>query len=814
MSAANPTGGELVIESDGSNTFQILAKDHYLTERLAGALRSKNPSLARVELDKTIEPGVPIHLPYFLMGRATKPGERYVVDQSVRLNAAQIVVLDQSTGRYVAAPPDSIEEEMVVRQWVNLDTKDEGLDACGSEINLLIGPIGIHTNRTTPWPGDGVVNISVTFVPPHKEEVRCERTEPAWGVFPSSDFAIHPAPQIDASGKAIKILDASGKAKKSLPVSAREKHFSIAKHVKAGDPPLRLKIALGVGGGDGCVVRTGFVQGVSEATKDSVVRFVNWRKIGYDLCAPHTTTEALELQKGVGWDFKEGIRATIRKYLDPVYVDFCCARGGLMTIPVRGEVSGESIGKKKPRGYIASIDSVKNFHKSTDVPMMLNGQKVLESDKRILKVYLVDEVYSSLTPKSNNVTTSSLQKSSDSAIKDQERLVSISIFPNFPYSSIDLPGTIWECQITAGNKQKVKPEFFDGGEITQAALSADVNLGRLEVVAKDNSSVYLSQDFWFVDKKAVMGNHDIRLLSGFIDRSVFHDFQWQGKIRYRILVNGKKTFGKEVIKERVTIVQALVSARLEASESMYVHPGLDAEGKPRSGKIEKSWIRQSGPKKMDIDLSQGLTRTSTEHPGLIVGPLNADTCPILFKFQTYCGVPLGGVAFEGNVVLQSPALEENSKVSQPTRLEQFVARLVHELGHALGMAPFFTKDSGYSVSLAIPGITSPKNIDEDFKKGVKGNYYKDNKGSENLKKGFRAPHEGSHCASGISENYKSYLTFPTEPPTALDALSANCVMFGNIADDAKPPTGFCPQCQAFLRARTCTDIFTDWRTRY
>jgi hypothetical protein len=109
--------------------------------------------------------------------------------------------------------------------------------------------------------------------------------------------------------------------------------------------------------------------------------------------------------------------------------------------------------------------------------------------------------------------------------------------------------------------------------------------------------------------------------------------------------------------------------------------------------------------------------------------------------------------------------------------------LMHELAHSMGM----TVMRGWNKPP--PGLPYPKTVDEDdADTGHKGHIYDNAHGGS-----------GSHCANGLSDGDKAAVGY--------DTANARCGMLDNgPSSDPSPFTGYCAQCQEYIKARDLSDI--------
>ncbi|MCB9761304.1 MAG: Ig-like domain-containing protein [Alphaproteobacteria bacterium] len=621
-------------------------------------------------------------------------------------------------------------------QRVNLDTEDEGRDGKGDTITVQVGARGACDEGS-------LVFVEVTF----DSVLGIARTTPLRAV--EGLTAIEGA----GPGKGTVALDAQGQATFTLKP--------------------------GIVGGDTCTLRVGGADGAWDET----LTLENWRALFYELMAPDGMAGQLPEQAtedgGAARSLPAAVQQRVDAMLAPAFVSYQPSASVLLT----PEQHDDPVPAVFPPGYflgpLAGVRSIlSDLHANDDDPNRARFTRKDEVHTALLRL-------ADLVVAPNEVEEMAFVNVTAATGLYERRPGSSALFlpERFDDGSSAVSGASWTAQLDP------RPWLQHGApNQTFTRSGAGAVDGHVFVEAAALGAPRL--DLEFAKSPPLIGTRVTALtptqqeqIRGWV-RARLGDMDQQATATLAVQLVGQQQGGDEVsTARRQARLQAVTDALNVAFGALGpAHPGLDGQGQPKQGDLSADGFAFEREDRIRIDLAAG---GAAEAAGF-AGPPSPATCPVevFFFLKTHREVTGGN---RGGLNLVA--------VGGHRSVEAVAWSVCHELGHAMGLAPF---PGVYEVA---PGMPAAHHVDDG------GTYYYHPQaiGGEGAN-GFRVPHQGPHCASGLNPGVRAGQDYT--------GVAGDCVMYG-ASTDRPPgvPTRLCDTCRDHLRARALKDIHAAWHGR-
>ena len=627
------------------------------------------------------------------------------------------------------------------KQFVNLSSAaNDGRDGKGSLIVFEVGAKGDQSRQASQRHGKqgDEVHVKVTFGGESK------RSQPKKILRTPGSSPTDSNEGKDWEGKVT--LDAQGKA--------------------------TFTVDLGLAGGDTCTVKIG----TTEECADEEIKFVNWRRLYYEILAPDFMgLEAVAAHDGTNTqDFPANLRSRIKTYADDCFFEYVIHRG---TVFPRGDAPANTVFDDAYFGggggnpvYVLTDHTFTLYPRAFDrgmaprcaylKPCMRTyyspGLKTKETTANTARhVYVLPKDYF-------------LEFSAEDGARAIQRI-------------------IWETKLPANQELlKARPVVA-----YQALRGAPLGGSRTATVRVEDAESGRTADLTFPWGGDAVGRPRKSLTSGLKTQvrtylaAVFAPASLRAnamKVSFRVVGPSGGAADDTRIRNVCDFVRAEVNANHRGK--IFYHAALDFSAglSTRGGNLDPAVAVEL----IDHDeFAIVLPSANPTDPGNWVGAFaSADVaagttgkCEVKLTIQYEPARSSLGLAGDG------PQAGENLFVWKEASPNCSGDTLMHELAHSMGL----TVMRGWNK--APPGLGYPKTVDEnDPDTGNKGHVYDNAHGGS-----------GSHCANGLSDGQKSGSDY--------DSSWANCGMLDNgPSTDPSPFNGFCDQCQEYIKARDISDI--------
>lgn len=592
-----------------------------------------------------------------------------------------------------------------ISQFVNVPaTGAKGADGCGNRLSLKVGAKGDQTNDVKQGMAGDKIYFTVKFGRESK------RNDPVPAVLNSADAKSLTNEDGGKTHKGHVELDSDGGTK-------------------------IFEIELGYAGGDTCEVKIGG----TDACGDATLKFVNWRKVLYRL--GYADVLAPDLGTGAPVDLPDDLQAVVQTALKTIFVEWEL----LESVSYDLEELAKTEKLAKVSGDFLTLGGRARSILNADILKKLDAKlKTLPPQSHALQLNLCDKILKRPTKKDtlkSGVTTATVDFKVHYAHYDS--VSKATWVANIPDTSVYKKPLTANCVVDdtgATGGHVVVRDAVTGKEVdldfTRALRSADEHLSVKNKGKLDR----------FIDELVQNGR----------GKRLRDDQEIQLKLIAETGNPRRTTRNKET--------EDYLKAKLGAI-TVYTHPGLQDDGKLKTGDIDVADCEVKSVSKITVTLPEP------------VGAASENTCPldVTLSYREYDG---GNGSMGGG---------KGMFCLRPGDLKGFAKTIVHEVGHAMGLAPLGTR-------VPSPGLTS-KDVDHG------GFYYCNKIGSTPVGQGYRDKHNGHHCAAGCAD----------VSDIKLAGQKGTCIMFGGPIDDQHlDPPKFCPDCLDHAKARKLADLRTEW----
>ncbi|MBK9578191.1 MAG: peptidoglycan-binding protein [Fibrobacteres bacterium] len=680
-----------------------------------------------------------------------------------------------------------------IRQWVNLTTKDEGRDGKGSKIKLRIRSRDAIRDEANAKPLPDQVFLKVVFSGDGGHIRRSPRS--------SADNAFQLVGTANLAGLAAPapatLLRNPAGGWQTAPVANWEYTATIN---TAGAKMVEIELDVGLCGGDTCEVQVGGTNAYDSAR----VRFVNWRKLFYEVLLPDCMQASMNTTNPALWDFGAPVKNALDQQMSMGFVQFDVlashhfpqANAGANTwVPAAfvGEVGGDryiyASGWPRPTGV--AFDPAPNA-RTNQVSLCHRSFSSTRPTDPVTNAVVNDPVVQVAVARQTDYAVNALPVAPDK----RRHCFETATWDNSP--SVDVGGLEWTAQVTAAANQVMPTLVIDAAP--DPALGVDAY--RIEVIGP-TGNVAQAFPFTFASGSSVPTGGAVTACVDSVVHCLGRVFCYSMATRTRIRIRHPAADPHGAARQ--TALRAASTNEFDNRKAnVAYHPGLDPNGVPRHGALQAAWFSHPTSRQLRLALPVRASPNDPFQPGDFAGALSATHCPVRWSARVARTYEILGSSGGGSVIL----------VTQGTPGE-VAATLSHELGHSMGLTAF--NNGTQNRCAPIPGLPAPKHVDNG------GRAYFD--ASPVGSAGRRGLHRGPHCAAGIpgDPGVANLPGVPDEPAVPVAGAASDlahaqfnskkgwCIMFG----EGVPGTNrFCGACLSTLKSRTLTNIRDIWNTRF
>ncbi len=679
--------------------------------------------------------------------KATKP--RDIEVKAGRNFKAKIVKPDVSAAPYEPSTEGG-DRAAGVRQFVNLTTATDGQDALGSEVVIEVSADPADQGKK----GD-IIHYEVTFSRESK------RNNPVPGI------ADDP-PVFDKKDE-----------------NQGKKHTGrVVLDADAGTA--KFKVKLGLAGGDTCTVKIG---GSKDDVTDATVKFVNWRRIGYQLAFPPIMqadlTERTRADSTNFHDLPDAIWNPMRTRMAEGFVSYENIKSKVLAdpafdTPTRIKESFIKDGGSATKDLYV-VDGGKKWvdpsavmdapATNLEMPILL-AHKLVDPESTDRKGWYMDAAEQTFT-----------------IDPDKSWLLYLPFSPKHANRrNVRLNGLSWQTDmdnVAADDKSKKPTLEFVSEASPDTTGAAPLVFGVQEVnQAMPVTTVTFTDTTLPPTEKA-----KIRTCV----TNAFHDGVKlrQAGLKIKFKITGQT--GNPGDTERFQAVLAAIREAYNAIPTKVLfHPGFDDHANPLTGPMSDIAVELVDARKVKFKLPTRASNADPLKPGDVVGPNSSTKCRIIVWVSLDSAAEFNGQVWTGYQWLALRTAAAGSCAST----------VCHELGHAMGMSIMHASGDVTVKSPTPPGLEEPKHVDNG------GTYYIQH--ATDYTNGQRNRHQGPHCCDGMPRGKRGRK--PTFDDWGADAGASVCIMWGEGGDE-DVRQHYCQTCLKYLKARQLTDIRSAWMGR-
>lgn len=648
-----------------------------------------------------------------------------------------------------------------IRQWVNLTTKDQGRDGKGTKVKLRIRSKDALRDEPNAKKLPDQVFLKVLYSADGGPAARVPRSDA------DNKFGLVSTPNLAAvtSPSAASLQRAASGGWQTAPTAPWEYTATIN---TAGAKMVEIELDTGLCGGDTCEVQVG----ATNACDAARVRFVNWRRLSYELAGPgflFTPTAAA----GSNVDLPSGIKTELTRRLDAGYVSYDVKSCHIF------DGASAPVGTVVPAAFVRMAGRDRFIHGwQWPLPVAFGP-----NDVRNVRMTLCDRsfvgCFTETVAKDLVAVSTSIPAQDLSTDANRQIMRCLERYPATPsnpvaLNPVEVAGCTWVAKVTAAaNTALPTLSVTDSGD---PALGADHF--RLEVL-NPAGAVANTQTFSHPGGNDSAATHAIDQAITFALEKNFR-YSCARAIRFRLMTPTGTA--------HTAHLRALAQTRFSAmAVPVAYHPGLDPDGNPRTGNVDRAWFKLTDYMTISVDFS--LSGSGPNHPGGFVGPATtAGKCPVSLAARYTLTKEVLGAALFGDQII---CLNGTDPATAST--------MSHELGHLMGLTAFINGSANSSGSA--PGMPVPTHVDAAVPSH--GLNYRNGPVAGN---GIRLVHQGPHCSHGLAP---ATIALPTLGWNV--GQSGDCIMYGN---GAPSQVAFCPECVKVFRSRKLEDIQAAWSTRF
>lgn len=688
-----------------------------------------------------------------------------------------------------------------IRQWVNLTTKDEGRDGKGSKIKLRIRSRDALRDEPNAKPLPDQVFLKVIYSGDGGQIRRSPRSSP------DNAFQLANTPNLAGlTAPAPATLARNPAGGWQTPPAAPWEYTATINTAAA--KMVEIELDVGLCGGDTCEVHVG----ATNACDAARVRYVNWRKLYYELLLPDCMSPRMNTSNAAAWDFGAGIRNAFDQQTAAGYVQFDLISSHRFTQAQAGANTWVSA------AFVGEAGGGDRFIYASAWPPPTGVAFDAAPNARTNQITVCHRAFSSNAPRDATdaiaIPISTLQATQVQTDYEVNALLGVEDDRDHSFntttwgntSSIQLTEGVWTAEWVADVdplQHQVMPTLTIA-ENSDPAL--DVDSYRVDVIAADGSVARNAVVRFGAGSSTLPGSAAVVCVAS-VAHCLERRFRYACATRLRISLVSRP--GDPQGAARKAALRNALTVEFDARKRMVAyHPGLTADepAVPRRGNMDAAWFSHPTSTKLRIRFP-GRTNINDDFlPGDFVGAGPSPTrCPVTWSARIARTYEILGSSGDGSVILVLDGADGD-----------VASTLSHELGHSMGLTPFINGIE--DTCAAIPGLPVPRHVDNN------GRTYLDGDVAGN---GIRNLHRGPHCAAGIPgdpgiTNVPGVPDEPASPPAPGHAnaladaefldLSGTCIMFG--AGNPGIATRFCGACLSTLKSRTLRNIRADWTGRF
>ncbi|HNY29519.1 MAG TPA: hypothetical protein PKO15_01405 [Fibrobacteria bacterium] len=663
-----------------------------------------------------------------------------------------------------------------IRQWVNLTTKDSGRDGKGTKLKLRIRSADSLRDEAGAKALPNQVFLKVIFSADGGPANRSPRSDKdnKFGLVTTANLAAIVAPGAPSLARA------AGGGWQTVPAAPWEYTATINTN---GKKTAEIEIDLGLCGGDTCEVQVGS----TNACGDAKVRFVNWRRLDYELMVPECQQSIMNTANPARWDFGNALKKFLQDRLGAGFVAY---------EPKATHVYTKAQADAKQwvtSAYLLQAGPEDRVVRAWKWPGP-KGVSFGAADKRTIRMYTSDllvnytpTTFTSPLQQTDQVTT--VVDNADLILDPGSKHINLMLpqYPGQSKPSISVKGFKWKALVNVAGVAAATPTLTMV-DVDEATLGG--NEFRLDLFQPDGTTVASTHTVKFASGDQTLSKAGDAVCVQTIQAALVADFVYRCALKSNIRIRFKA--GTPDAATRLLAVRTKLDAEYNARRvAVSYHPGLSSKGAALQGNLDQKWFSHPNINQVKMDLPKRANANAPFLPGDIVGALSGTNCPIEWQVKISSTNELNGSALNGT---QEMALRRNSGPLSST--------LCHELGHDMGLSPF--RNGAQDECGLAPGMPEPGHVDSV----PPGMPYLDCKVFKLLPgNGLRDIHRGPHCSTGLTAIQRA--------DDRLGGGQGSCIMFGSShAGDADGRTGYCDVCMLQLKSRTLKDLRTTWSARF
>jgi hypothetical protein len=643
---------------------------------------------------------------------------------------------------YIPAGEPTADKKLGVRQYVNAPTAAAGCDANGSIIEFEVCHKDVGPGRN----GDKIY-IQVKFAKLSKRSTpKPALLSPCMGIAESD------------GGKTLTghtLLTGNG-----------------------GSAKFRLE--LGYAGGETFTVSCGYSK---DDPSDDKLIFVTWRKVTYQLCFPTLMkvrmTERSRTDGTKYFDMPDSIFSVVKNRLKPVFVEYENVKSLEYTPPVGDPCI-------TTRGFVENSADTTPIYVTDERIFWNGGAPAFDPvpDNRETTITFCDLVLDLSDKKTRGLALAMNAAEMKNVLIDDQ--AAYKYFPIRPGTAntpnANLAGKSWTADLSAvsvPDKTKkpaitITPEEKDYDDWNEYQINEkDAGGGPITICFAD------SDDLYPADKTALKNYYEKCFTKPKAIRQNFNQLKFT-------ISGATRDSGDKARLQAITA--ELNSIHTASAKTILYHPGLDADGNPRTGPMTDVEITHPYANYMNFKLPARANPTDPFGPGDFAGAASPTTCPVNISFTIYGSYTYNGHAGGGSQLL----------VYRNAPGPAIASTVCHELGHAMGMS-IMPLPTGQAMPIP-PGLPPIKHVDDG------GTYYRNNYHAADYTNGMRNRHQGPHCCTGMPTPKRPHSTFEG---WGTGGATQVCIMWGE-GGDGDDRTQYCPVCTEYIKARDLRDIRKQW----